>query len=197
MSHFLNSRNQSNLTLIDSIRASYIRIANFEHEVLDRTSQNPMNLFTLLDEQTVIPNLEVKNKKQVINTMIDLLGAKISEEALAKVREDVFEREAVMSTGVGKGLAIPHCKTKAVDENYAVFAKLDKPLDYDSIDGEPVQIIFLLVGPDTKQSHHIKLLSRISRLMNSASFREKIVDSQTSEIILEAFKQEEEKYFVN
>ena len=155
-----------------------------------------MNLFTLLDEHTVIPNLEVKNKKQVINTMLDLLGNKIDEESLKLVREGVFERESVMSTGVGKGLAIPHCKTTAVDVNYAAFAKLSKPLDYDSIDGEPVQVIFLLVGPDVRQSHHIKLLSRISRLMNSASFMDKIMSSETIDSILEAFKDEEEKYFI-
>ncbi len=156
-----------------------------------------MNLFTLLDEQNVIPNLKAKNKKQVINALVDKLSGKVSDDILSDIREGVFERENVMSTGVGKGLAIPHCKTKAVDENFAVFAKLEKPLDYDSIDGEPVEIIFLLVGPDSKHSHHIKLLSRISRLMNSASFREKILASETAEIILEAFKEEEEKYFVN
>lgn len=154
-----------------------------------------MNLYTLLDEQVILPSLEVKNKKQVINAMIDLLEPKLDEETLSKVREAVFERESVMSTGVGKGLAIPHCKTKVVEENYAVFARLSEPLNYDSIDGEPVQIVFLLIGPDGRQSHHIKLLSRISRLMNSASFMDKILASSSSETILEAFKEEEEKYF--
>lgn len=156
-----------------------------------------MNLFTLLDEQTVLPNLEVKNKKQVINAMVDVLESKVSETVLEEIRKGVFEREGVMSTAVGKGLAIPHCKTKAVSENYGAFARLSEPLDYDSIDGEPVQIIFLLVGPEAKHSHHIKLLSRISRLMNSASFRDKILLSDTKKIILEAFKEEEEKYFIH
>tara|TARA_R110000868_G_scaffold37111_4_gene131337 strand:- start:20838 stop:21308 length:471 start_codon:yes stop_codon:yes gene_type:complete len=156
-----------------------------------------MNLFTLLDDQTVVTNLEVKNKKQVIDKMVDMLSSKIGNEALEDVRYGVFERESVMSTGVGKGLAIPHCKTKVVDENYAVFAKLSKPLNFDSIDGEPVEVIFLLVGPDSKHSHHIKLLSRISRLMNSASFMSKILASETSKAILEAFKEEEEKYFIH
>ncbi len=156
-----------------------------------------MNLFTLLDEQNVIPNLQAKNKKDVINTLVDKLSTKVDETTLKAIRAGVFERENVMSTGVGKGLAIPHCKTKAVEDNYAVFAKLSKPLDFNSIDNEPVEIIFLLVGPDSRHSHHIKLLSRISRLMNSASFREKILSSETSEVILEAFKEEEEKYFVH
>ena len=156
-----------------------------------------MNLFALLDEHTVNPDLEVKNKKQAINAMVDMLSSKMDAEALEEVRSKVFERESIMSTGVGKALAIPHCKTKAVEENFAAFAKLNKPLNYDSIDSEPVKLIFLLVGPDSKHSHHIKLLSRISRLMNSASFRDKILASETSEIILEAFKEEEEKYFIS
>ncbi|MBO6524578.1 MAG: PTS sugar transporter subunit IIA [Balneolaceae bacterium] len=156
-----------------------------------------MNLFTLLDEKNVIPNLKAKNKKDVINSLVDTLASKVDEDTLKAIREGVFERENVMSTGVGKGLAIPHCKTKAVEENYAVFAKMSKPLDFNSIDDEPVEIIFLLVGPDSKHSHHIKLLSRISRLMNSATFREKILSSETAEVILEAFKEEEEKYFVH
>lgn len=156
-----------------------------------------MNLFTLLDEHNVFPNLQAKNKKDVINTLVDSLSSKVDEATLNAIREGVFERENVMSTGVGKGLAIPHCKTKAVEDNYAVFAKLSNPLDFNSIDNEPVEIIFLLVGPDSRHSHHIKLLSRISRLMNSASFREKILSSETAEVILEAFKEEEEKYFVH
>lgn len=156
-----------------------------------------MNLFTLLDEQTVIPNLEVKNKEQVINALIDTLSTKIDADSLELVRDSVFERESVMSTGVGKGLAIPHCKTKGVKENLAAFARLSTPLDYDSIDEEPVGLIFLLISPEERNSLHIKLLSRISRLMNSDSFRNKILASETKEMILEEFREEEEKYFVN
>lgn len=155
-----------------------------------------MNLFTLLNENTIIPNLETENKKQVINALVDTLGFDIDTEALEIVRDKVFERESVMSTGVGKGLAIPHCKTSVVSENYAAFALLSDPLDFDSIDGEPVKMIFLLVGPESKHSMHIKLLSRISRLMNSGSFREKILNATSSEEIHGAFQAEEEKYFV-
>lgn len=155
-----------------------------------------MNLFNLLDENTIITDSEFGNKDDVINALVDTLSGKVPEEALETVRTRVFERESVMSTGVGKGLAIPHCKTKVVDDNFAAFVKLEKPLDFNSIDGEPVRIIFLLVGPESKHSMHIKLLSRISRLMNSSSFREKILSAESKQAILEAFKEEEEKYFI-
>jgi fructose-specific phosphotransferase system IIA component len=189
--------NISTLSLIDSHTAAYIRDSSIGKDFLQSGVLPFMNLSTLLDEQTILPALEADSKEQVINALIDSLSEKVPTDALEKIREDVFERESIMSTGVGKGLAIPHCKTKAVEENYAAFARLEEPLDYKSIDGEPVSIVFLLVGPDTRQSHHIKLLSRISRLMNSGSFRDKIIASRTTTLILEAFKEEEEKYFLN
>lgn len=157
-----------------------------------------MNLFSLLDQNTVLPNFEVGSKKELINALVDTLGEKLdSQEQLEEVRKAVFEREKIMSTGVGKGLAIPHAKTKAVSENLAAFALLNEALDFDSIDEEPVRLVFLLVGPETNNSLHIKLLSRISRLMNSGSFREKILACQSTQEILSAFQDEEEKYFVS
>ncbi|HBX66461.1 MAG TPA: hypothetical protein DEG32_09995, partial [Balneolaceae bacterium] len=121
-----------------------------------------MNLFSLLDQPTVLPNYVVGSKKELINALVNALEEKMeSEEQLEAVRKAVFEREKIMSTGVGKGLAIPHAKTKAVTENHAAFALLKEPLDFDSIDGEPVRLVFLLVGPESNNSQHIKLLSRI------------------------------------
>ena len=187
----------SNLALIDSIAASYIRTSDFTRPKLKLVSIKSMNLFTLLDEESVLPDLEVENKTEAISALVDTLSNKVEPEVLERVREKVFERESVMSTGVGKGLAIPHCKTKSVSDNYAAFAVLKDPLDFKSIDGEPVRIIFLLVGPDDRHSQHIKLLSRISRLMNSNSFHEKLLNSHTPQVILEAFKQEEQNYFAN
>lgn len=157
-----------------------------------------MNLFSLLDKVTVLPNFEGDSKKELINALVDTLKDKLeSAKQLEEVRTAVFERESIMSTGVGKGLAIPHAKTQAVDENLAAFALLKEPLNFDSIDNEPVRLVFLLVGPETNNSQHIKLLSRISRLMNSGSFREKILDCTTTEEILTAFQDEEEKYFIS
>ena len=157
-----------------------------------------MNLFSLLDEYTVLCNFSVGSKKELINALVDSLNEKLdSEEKLEQIRTAVFEREEIMSTGVGKGLAIPHAKTKAVNENLAAFALLKEPLDFDSIDKAPVRLVFLLVGPESNNSQHIKLLSRISRLMNSGSFREKILGCTTKEEILSAFQNEEEQYFVS
>lgn len=157
-----------------------------------------MNLFSLLSSNSVIHNLSVSSKKELINALVDTLEDQFeSAEQLEEVRKAVFEREKIMSTGVGKALAIPHAKTKAVTKNFAAFALLEEPLDYNSIDNEPVRLVFLLVGPESNNSQHIKLLSRISRLMNSGSFREQILGCTGKGEILTSFQDEEEKYFIN
>lgn len=157
-----------------------------------------MNLYSLLDKETVLPQFEANSKKDLINSLVDTLKSKLnSDEDADEVRRAVFEREKIMSTGVGKGIAIPHAKTVVVEKHLAAFALLKEPLNFESIDNEPVKLVFLLVGPQTNNSQHIKILSRISRLMNSASFREQISGCTTKDEILTAFQDEEEKYFVN
>jgi fructose-specific phosphotransferase system IIA component len=147
-----------------------------------------MKIVDLLDESTVVAGLEASSKKDVLNQLIDRFTDEVSPEQLEKIRNAVFERESIMSTGVGKGLAIPHGKCEGVERNLAAFALLDKPVDYDAIDGQAVQMVFLLVGPEHQSSTHIKLLSRISRMMNNAEFREELKACDSTEAILETFK---------
>ena len=99
-----------------------------------------------------------------------------------------------MSTGVGKGFAIPHGKTNAVNEIIGAFGRIDEGIDYDSLDGNSVQLIFLLVGKDNLISTHIKLLSRISRLMNKDDFRHRLIEANNKEDIIKLFTEEEEHF---
>ncbi|MFY0682918.1 MAG: PTS sugar transporter subunit IIA [Balneola sp.] len=156
-----------------------------------------MNLFSLLKPENILSELEVSSKKELISVLVDSLESELGSENIEEIKDAVWEREKIMSTGVGKGLAIPHCKSKLVEENYGAFAVLKEPLDFNSVDSQPIRLVFLLVGPDAKNSLHIKLLSRISRLMNSGTFREQVLSCKNSEQILEAFQTEEEKYFVS
>jgi mannitol/fructose-specific phosphotransferase system IIA component (Ntr-type) len=156
-----------------------------------------MNLYSLLDKSAILANLSVTHKDDLLNEMVEVLGKQVDDKQLEDIRESVFEREKIMSTGVGKSLAIPHGKVSSIDENYASFAILKEPIEFDSIDGEPVKIAFLLVGPEKKNSTHIKLLSRISRLMNSSSFRETLSECETPDEIYDTFHREEVKYFGN
>lgn len=156
-----------------------------------------MNIYSLLDSSTILAGLNVDTKEELLNEMINALSDEVTDNQLEEIRKSVFEREEIMSTGVGKSLAIPHGKVKCIERNYASFAILEKPIAYDSIDGEPVKMVFLLAGPEAKNSTHIKLLSRISRLMNSSAFREALSECETAEEIYEAFHSEEERYFGN
>lgn len=150
-----------------------------------------MNIFSLLDTNTVLPNLKASNKAEILDSMVSTLRGKVSNKEVENIKEAVIEREEIMSTGVGKGLAIPHGKTAGVEQTYASFAILKDPVDYEAIDNKPVNMVFLLVGPQSSNSMHIKMLSRISRLMNNSDFRERLLQCSSAEEIIDQFKKEE------
>lgn len=150
-----------------------------------------MNIFSLLDSNTVLPRLKASNKAEILDSMVSTLEGKVSNREIENIKQAVTEREEIMSTGVGKGLAIPHGKTSGVEQTYASFAILDQPVEYQAIDDQPVNMVFLLVGPQSSNSMHIKMLSRISRLMNNGDFRERLRQCSTAEEIIKQFKNEE------
>ncbi len=154
-----------------------------------------MNIISLLHTENVIPNLEAEDKLEVLNKLIDSLQSEVGDEELEAIRNAVLEREKIMSTGVGKGLAIPHGKAEGINGNHAAFAILKDPIDYEAVDDQPVKIIFLLVGPQSSNSMHIKMLSKISRLMNNTEFRDRLAECETAEQIIETFGEEEKAHF--
>lgn len=156
-----------------------------------------MKIISLLQTENVIPNLEAENKEDVLNKLVDSLESEVDEEELEAIREAVLERERIMSTGVGKGLAIPHGKAEGINGNYAAFAILKNPIDYEAVDDEPVKLVFMLVGPQSSNSMHIKMLSRISRLMNNTNFREQLLECETADDIIQVFEEEEKVHFGN
>lgn len=154
-----------------------------------------MRISDILTEDLVVTGLEGSSKDEIIDAMIDLVSHSPKVIDKEKVRKAIFEREKIMSTGVGNGFAIPHGKTDAVTDIVAAFAVTSEPIDYQSLDEKPVRLIFLLVGKDNLVGPHIKLLSRISRLMNKEDFRRRLLEQSASKDILEMFRQEEATYF--
>jgi fructose-specific phosphotransferase system IIA component len=154
-----------------------------------------MKISDILTENLVATGLPGTTKNEVIDAMIDLVSSSPKVMDKEKVRKAIFEREEIMSTGVGNGFAIPHGKTEAVADIVAAFAVTAQPIDYQSLDEKPVRLVFLLVGKDNLVGPHIKLLSRISRLMNKEEFRRRLLDLKSPREILEAFRQEEATYF--
>jgi fructose PTS system EIIBC or EIIC component len=153
-----------------------------------------MKISDILTEDVLETRLEAKDKTEAINKMVDLANRSGKITDLEKVRTIVFEREKLVSTGVGKGFAIPHGKSDDIKDIVAAFAILSEPIEFDSIDSEKVQFIFLLVGKDSMLNTHIKLLSRISRLMNKDEFRDNLLKAQNKSELLQIFKTEEQSY---
>lgn len=154
-----------------------------------------MKISDIIKKEQIIAELKGNTKEEVINELIDLFKNDERILNLEKVRTAVLEREKIMSTGVGKGFAIPHGKTEAVKEIIAAFGKTNNALDFAALDEQPVHLVFLLVGKDNLVGPHIKLLSRISRMMNKDEFRENLLNAATAEDILAIFKEEENNYF--
>ena len=145
----------------------------------------------LLTPGSVCVGLKGSTKAEILSALIDLVAGNPAVESLDTVRNDVLEREALMSTGVGQGLALPHAKTSGVRETIAAFAVSKSPIDFGSIDGLPVRLFFLLLGPETAGSQHIKVLSRISRLMNRSRTREALMAAKTVDGVLEILEKAE------
>jgi fructose-specific phosphotransferase system IIA component len=154
-----------------------------------------MKISDILNPDVIEVNLDVKDKEDSLKKIIALAANSKKILDPNKVSETILEREKLVSTGVGKGFAIPHGKTDAISDIVAAFVITKDPIDFDSIDGEPVRFIFLLVGKETLLNTHIKLLSRISRLMNKDEFRARLLEAKTKEEVLKIFKDEEQNYF--
>lgn len=154
-----------------------------------------MKISDILSTDVIEVKLDVKDKDDSLHKIIALAAKSGKITDLEKVTQTIFEREKLVSTGVGKGFAIPHGKTDAIQDTVAAFVITKGPIDFDSIDSEPVRFIFLLVGKETLLNTHIKLLSRISRLMNKDEFRDKLLNAETKDDVLKIFKDEEQNYF--
>jgi fructose-specific phosphotransferase system IIA component len=156
-----------------------------------------MKISDILTEEVIATHLPGNTKEEVLDNIIELAAHSPNMKNKEKVRAAILERERIMSTGVGRGVAVPHGKCDGVSDTVTAFAVTDKPVDFKSLDGQPVQLMFLLVGRENSVGAHLKLLSRISRLMSSDGFRNKLIAANTPAEVIELFRKEEEQYFEN
>lgn len=147
------------------------------------------DLKDLLSRRTVRVGLIGDSKDDIIGELVNALEGLPEIRDLEEVKRAVEERESVMSTGVGKGLALPHAKTSAVSGTVAAFAVTRQPVEWGAIDNEPVRLVFLLVGTEAAKSQHIKVLSRVSRLMNRDEFRSRLLEAGSPAEVIAAFEE--------
>jgi PTS system nitrogen regulatory IIA component len=141
-----------------------------------------MNIEDILEPGSVIANLHTTSKKQVLQELSKAAGEILKTDA-RQVFDILVERERLGSTGVGAGLAIPHGKLPGLDHLQGVFARLEKPVDFDSIDDEPVDLVFLLLAPEGAGADHLKALARVSRIMRDRAFCDKLRGSDSPDAI--------------
>lgn len=150
-----------------------------------------MLLTDLLAPDRIKIPLESRTKPDLLRELVGLVTRSEGEESLAAVLRAVEEREAVLSTGIGHGVAIPHGKSDAVPELRMAAGVTAEPVDFDALDGQPVRLFFLLVGPETAAGPHIKALSRISRLVRKESVRQRLGEARSVDEFLTALKEAE------
>ena len=150
-----------------------------------------MDLFESLKKNNIIIKPGAKNRWEILEEMVDLAAKNkdIPAEDAEDIKKSLIEREKSMSTGIGNGVAMPHCSTSKISNVVSVMALISKGLAFDTIDNEPVKIIILLIIPKDKLSLHIKTLANTAKLMNNAELREKLLGITKPEAILKMLKQ--------
>ncbi|MDD5348106.1 MAG: PTS sugar transporter subunit IIA [Candidatus Omnitrophica bacterium] len=154
-----------------------------------------MKIMDFLSKKSILAELRSSRKEDVIKEMVELLinAGEIEKSCRAKVFDALMERESLGSTAIGQGIAIPHAKTDCVAKLVAAFALSKKGVDFDSLDGEPVHIFFLLLAAQDSAGPHLKALARISRLFKDKFFRDNLRNAADEKQIIQVIASEDEK----
>lgn len=139
-----------------------------------------MNLAEIIDARAVLPHLKAQNKKQLLQELSQAMAAIVAVDHRI-IFETLLTREKLGSTGLGQGIAIPHGRLPHIKRVYGLFARLSTPVAYDSVDGEPVDLIFVLLSPDQAGADHLTALARISRLLREPDTMKKLRGTDSSE----------------
>lgn len=141
-----------------------------------------MDIDQILQRDAVIANLRATSKKQLLQELSKAAASTFGLDA-RQVFETLLDRERLGSTGVGSGLAIPHGKMAPLEGLHGLFARLEKPVEFDAIDDQPVDLVFLLLAPEGAGADHLKALARISRILRDHDFCEKLRGSDNPDAI--------------
>jgi fructose-specific phosphotransferase system IIA component len=137
-------------------------------------------------------DLAARDKQDLLQKLVDLLleGGRVRDAA--GLMGELLKREQVMSTGIGGGIAIPHALTNDIENLALVFGRTAAPMDFQALDGQPVDLVFMLVGPKNASSIYVKLLARVSRVLQNEAFKERLRQATQPAEIMEAFQAEAE-----
>jgi PTS system nitrogen regulatory IIA component len=141
-----------------------------------------MPLTDLVAPNAIIPALKVNNKKQAIQELA-ARAAQLTGQNERAILEILLQREKLGSTAVGNGIAIPHGKLPKLGRLFGLFARLDRPIDFEALDGQPVDLAFLLLAPEAAGADHLKALARVARLLRDPETARKLRESRDADAI--------------
>jgi PTS system nitrogen regulatory IIA component len=153
-----------------------------------------MRLSDMLDEDHILVDLKAKDKKEVLEELAQVITGHdptLEKSSLVKV---LLERERLGSTGIGDGVAIPHGKFQGIDQPIISFGRSRKGLDFESMDGAPAYLFFLLVAPENSASIHLKALAKIAKILKNSSFRKTLMEASSREEIYRTIIQNDEEF---
>jgi nitrogen PTS system EIIA component len=153
-----------------------------------------MKILDILAPEAIIPAMRATTKSEALDELASVLATLHPEIDRARLLQVLLDREALGSTAIGEGIAIPHGKLPRVANVVAVFGRSPQGLDFDSLDGNPTRLFFLLVAPEDSAGIHLKALARVSRLLKDKSFRDRLAAGGTQEQLFAIIKEEDEKY---
>ncbi len=139
-----------------------------------------MSLEEIIDVHSVLPAVKAQNKKQLLQDLAQAMGKSLALDHRI-IFETLLTREKLGSTGIGQGIAIPHGKLNSLDRVHGLFARLSQPIEFDAIDGMPVDLVFVLLAPDQAGADHLKALARISRTLRDPAVVAKLRGTDTAE----------------
>ena len=154
-----------------------------------------MKIMDFLDKKAITVNLKAADKEGVLRELVDLLAKAGAIKNRADMVKTLLAREALGSTGIGQGIGIPHGKSQNIKELVAAFGMSPKGVNFDSLDGEPVYIFFLLIAPEESAGPHLKALARISRMLKDKYFRERLKKAKDEKEVIEIIQEEDSKKY--
>jgi PTS system nitrogen regulatory IIA component len=155
-----------------------------------------MNVRDLLNEQKIVADLKSSDKLGIIKELASVLVSQERGIDFDLLIEKLVDREKLSSTGIGDGIAIPHCKYENIDRILISFGRSLEGLDFDSIDKQPASIFFLLVAPNTQKAagEHLRTLAKITRILKDSDFKKRLMAAKTQKEIYQLIAEEDEKY---
>ena len=148
---------------------------------------------TLLDPRCIALDLKGTKKKEILEEMVGLLKSSEKINDAADVVQGLLEREKAGSTGIGKGIALPHRLIRGLGKPLVVFGRKKRGVSYESVDKVPVRLFFLILGSDDEQGEHLKLLSRLARFLHDERFIDDLLKAKTPEAVIDIFKKAESR----